>query len=863
MKSVIKEKNIRLSFWILSGILPLAIFVLSTAVSGMLPGQQYCFIYGDAITQYISFAKEFWRNLFSGRSLIYSFCNGMGMPTMAINAYYSLSPFHVLCYLVPDANLAGFCIVCLKMVCSAMSMYLLLKSSLEAKDLTAVFLSAAYALCSFFSYFYIALCFTDMLYIMPLIVLALVRFVRTGKWGGLCIIYAYSFIVQFYCAYMMGIFSAIIFFTYGGYCYGKTWELWKKAVESYFICVMTAVMIASPVLVPAAYELFSMRTSDVHNLQTHILLPWTFFAGLYPGQSQEVHNEIPYMYAGMLPLLLAVVYFIDKRNGIKEKIFMAVPPLFIIMSSFIGPLYLFMHAFDAPNWYMFRFSWLLDFCIIIIAAKEIQNIKDEIDSEVRLWLISGGLVLLCLFVWLMQQYQGTALAKTMDLGCVLIVACLLLCYAALLKNCRKWTAVAVMGVLLVAELFFNLFRGQALVQDRVIRREVYDSAVGRTTENLEKISAEEEWSPTQFFRVRLSNSITDNAPSEYGYNGVGYFCSVENENVRSLLEKYGYATTTLAVYDYGSTGFMQMLFAQKYDIECGFCLVDESEHGEVRKNQYVLPLGYMVDFAMKDYHTTAENPFEAQNMLADAMCGAEHEVFVPYKGECYAIPEGVELIQYENGCKVRLTEYSGMVTYMVEPDRPDRLFSYMRRWGMTSSDMNTPVIFSHADSGEASRVSSVTMPHILPLSPDEDGFCRLFVYMDAGIAEAFDYEDIYFAYENEAETEAVYNELSSGAMNVTSFRDDRIVGEVTVSGDKTLLFTSIPYSEDWKVYVDGERVEIMPVLDDTFLGVMLEKGEHELRFVYGNKWQSVGYVIGAIGILIYSIAFVRYKKEFW
>ena len=100
-------------------------------------------------------------------------------------------------------------------------------------------------------------------------------------------------------------------------------------------------------------------------------------------------------------------------------------------------------------------------------------------------------------------------------------------------------------------------------------------------------------------------------------------------------------------------------------------------------------------------------------------------------------------------------------------------------------------------------------------------------------------------------------------MNVTSFRDDRIVGEVTVSGDKTLLFTSIPYSEDWKVYVDGERVEIMPVLDDTFLGVMLEKGEHELRFVYGNKWQSVGYVIGAIGILIYSIAFVRYKKEFW
>ena len=168
----------------LAGALPFIIFVLSTSLSGMLPGQKYCFIYGDALIQYLSIAKNFWRNLFTGKSLVYSFCNGMGMPTIAINAFYSLSPFHSLSYFISDTNLAGFWIVCLKMVCSSFSMFVLVKKVFKMDDVMSVFLSTAYALCSYFSFFYIAICFTDMLYIMPLIILALWYFIRTGRGGG-------------------------------------------------------------------------------------------------------------------------------------------------------------------------------------------------------------------------------------------------------------------------------------------------------------------------------------------------------------------------------------------------------------------------------------------------------------------------------------------------------------------------------------------------------------------------------------------------------------------------------------------------------------------------------------------------------
>ena len=854
-----KKNGSRLLFCILAALLPLGIFVSSTALSGMLPGQKYCFLYGDAMIQYVSIAKDFWRNLFEGESLIYSFGNGMGMPIVAINAFDSLSPFHVLCYLIPDPDTAVFCIVCLKISCSAVSMHLLLKKLLKTDDLILVLLSTAYALCSFMSYFYIALCFTDMLYIMPLIVLALEHFVRNGKWGGLCIVYAYSFIVQFYCAYIMGVFSAVIFFTYAWYLYGRTWVLWRKAIVKYFICVMIAVLLASPVLLPSSYELFSMRTEDTYMLLSHKLYPWTFLAGLYPGQTQDTHNSIPYMYSGMPALLLTVAFFSDRRNSARKRFFAFVPLIFLVLCSFVPPLYLFMHAFDAPNWYMFRFSWMLDFCMVIIAAKEILVIKEKKAGTISLWIISGVVVSGSIFVLLLQRVQGVTTEKTMTMWCVIIVACLMPLYVIILKEYNKKVAIIAFWGLLIAELFFNLFKGQIFVQDRVIERCVYDVARSQTAENIEKIRLEEELGASDFFRVRFRNSMTDNASSEYGYNGIGYYCSIENGKVRNLLEKYGYATDTLQVYDYGSTSLMQMLFSQKYDVECGYCIADLFEHGAFKKNDYALPIGYMVDAAMKDYHTGMESPFEEQNMLVSTMCGDRHEVFVPYDGECLVIPENIELIQYDDGYKVKLMGGAGRVTYMIKPEWDGCVYAYMRRWGLTSSHENVPIIYSDVDRGASSRMSTVSMPHILPLSMGDDGLYRLYIYMDAGVARAFDYEDIFFACENKEELESVYKDLLTGAMEVLSFRDDRIEGHINVSAERPILFTSIPYNENWQVYVDGNRVDTFALLDSAFLGIVLEEGEHDLMFVYKSRWVNMGLILGALGVVLFVIC--TYKRN--
>ena len=122
---------------------------------------------------------------------------------------------------------------------------------------------------------------------------------------------------------------------------------------------------------------------------------------------------------------------------------------------------------------------------------------------------------------------------------------------------------------------------------------------------------------------------------------------------------------------------------------------------------------------------------------------------------------------------------------------------------------------------------------------------------------------LYFAYENKDEIESVYEELSSGALNVTSFRDDRIEGNINVVSDKKLLFTSIPYNEGWIVYVDGVKTKPSAVLDETFLGVMLDEGEHDIILIYRSKWVTMGILTGIIGLSVFITVSIIRKKEFF
>lgn len=861
MVQFLKKNRNDIMGMVLAGLIPVVIFIASTAASGMLPGQKYCFLFADGMTQFMIFPKAFFRNLFEGGSLKYSFENGLGMPVSAINAYYSYSPFNVLFYLLDDAELAGLFVVSAKLICISISMYLFLKRVSKTGYAELVLFSVSYALCSFFSFFYVFFLFLDMLYIFPILALAIMRFVKSGKWGMLCVVYAYSFVVQFYGAYITGIFSVVMLLAYSVYRYGREIRLWRKAVVSYLACVLLAIMLAAPVLLPAAYELFYFLSKDVAD-SSAILSPLSFASGFFPGQSQAIRNTFPYMYAGFPMLIMATAFFLDREVKKRKKILAIIPIAFLVLCSTVRPFYMLMHAFDAPNGCAYRFSFLMDFCLISIAGREMDLINDNSNKKKILWIAGTVWIILYFATYILQRCFTEG--NTMSVCGGLLVAAFIVLYVILLTGCRKRIVRNLLvGGILVIELSVNLIMGQAKVQDEIIDRETYDIAKKHAAESMAEIEDCEKKDPWQFYRVRYLNSVTDNISMQYGYNGLGYFCSVENEKIRIFLNNYGYASAYHLAYDYGSTPFMQMILAQKYDIECGYGRGEQSIYRSFKKNEFCLPIAYMVSEDVKDYHTSDKSPFAAQNSLASVMCGLEHEIFNHYDGTCYAEVEKVELNQYGERTTVNLTADEGSLTFMVPSDNRRDTYAYMKKTEASSLDTYSPYIYSNIDIGGMLKRSRVNMPHILPIMSDEDGMCRITVRMDASRCSSFDYEALYFAYENKDEIGRVYEELKPGEMNVTSFRNDRIEGTANVSPDKKLLFTSIPYNEGWTVYVDGEKAETLAVLDDTFLGVMLEEGEHNIVFVYRSKWVTMGILTGIIGLSFFIVAAVMKKKEFF
>lgn len=849
---------------IISGVIPVIIFVGSLALLGMLPGQKYYFLHGDGFSQILPYAKMFLRNVLEGNSLIYSFETGLGMPTVAIYAYYVLSPFNIF-LLIPDIELAGTCIICAKLMCISVSMSLLLKKVFDTDNASVVMLSVSYALCSFFGSFFLSFIFLDMLYLLPLIILAMVYFIKTGKWGGLCIAYTCSFIIQFYCAYMIGIFSAVIFVSYAWYSYGKNVFLWKRAILRYFLCVAVAVLLSAPLLMPAAYEIFSLYVSDALKLENFELFPWSFIYGFYPGylgQLQQTNNTAPLMYAGIPAVILAVLFFWDRSNSRKEKILAVIPIIFLVLCSFVKPLYIFIHAFDAPNFYAFRFSWMLDFCLVLIAAKELKRISEKGISKKKVWVVGTLWILLYFLIYFIEVFSGTPEAGTMSVAKGGFTAGFTIVYMIILtgKVSGKYRNTLV-AVIVSVELFANFLIGQVYVQSTIPDRTIYTVADNRVKDNLSNIEQTEKNDPWDFFRVRYLNSLTDNISMLYGYHGLGWFGSIENERIRKFLNNYGYAGKTLQAYDYGSTPFMQMLLAQKYDIRYRFYTEEQGDEEVFSVNEYTLPLGYMVSSDIKTYNTESGSPFDAQNALATALCGREHNIYTTHVGECYVEMENMDIEQRTDGTTVNRTADEGALTFYFEPEKAGNVYAYMRRWGETSYTKAAPLIYSELDIGGMSNLSRVCMPHIIQLKQDADGLCRLYLYSNATNIQSFDYEALYFAYEDKQEIIRIYNELLPGAMEVTSFRDDRITAKVNVPADKRVLFTTIPYSKDWDVYVDGVKTTSFAILDGTFLGADLTEGEHEVVFSYHQKWVKLGVICALLGVLCITLYIVIEKER--
>ena len=81
-----------------------------------------------------------------------------------------------------------------------------------------------------------------------------------------------------------------------------------------------------------------------------------------------------------------------------------------------------------------------------------------------------------------------------------------------------------------------------------------------------------------------------------------------------------------------------------------------------------------------------------------------------------------------------------------------------------------------------------------------------------------------------------YNKLSKSVMTTTKLTGSSMEGTINAQ-ENGLFYTSVPYEEGWKAYVDGKEVTITPV-GNALVAFNLDKGEHTIkkfRLTLNNK----------------------------
>ncbi len=88
---------------------------------------------------------------------------------------------------------------------------------------------------------------------------------------------------------------------------------------------------------------------------------------------------------------------------------------------------------------------------------------------------------------------------------------------------------------------------------------------------------------------------------------------------------------------------------------------------------------------------------------------------------------------------------------------------------------------------------------------------------------------------------------------------NRITGTISLDEAK-LLCLSVPYSEGWTAYVDGEEAELIRT-NVMYMGLLLDAGEHTIELRYTTPYLKLGAVVNCVGVAALIICCVVRRRR--
>lgn len=816
-------------------LLPFVICVLVCIGNGVYPFGENCILHIDMYHQYCPFFTEFLHKLRTGGSLQYSWNLGLGSDFVSLYAYYLASPLNFFIVLCPKQFVIEFMtlLVLIKIALCGVTFFWYLKYHFRfiGKDykmhsnqvIPALVFSTAYALSGFVAAYSWDIMWMDCILLFPLILAGLEKLVREGKPCLYFLTLAVSIFANYYISIMICIFLvfafALLFVTQKK---GKIKALFRFGWYSLLAGGTSLVLLLPEIAVLSASG--SAEDGFPKTVEWYFSIVAELGRASFVTTSYTGNDHWPNLYAGAFSILLIGLYVFNRRISWKEKL----PRLFMLLFFWISfannQLDYIWHGMHFPQALPGRQSFLYIFMVLVMGFTTIRKWKGT-----RFWHIVAA-VIASLSVMLLSGYDGDELVT--EPMAILVTMLLLVVYGILLllvKIVRKKVRPALREFIFcvaIAELAINM----AVTGLGVTSRSAYTSKQTAYEDLLAQ--AKEDNGEDGFYRVEDTGRKTKNDDSLYQYASATVFSSLMNLDVSHLFQSL-YMEGGKNFYCYnGATPLTSAMFSVKYMLSSNsmdesplHTLVSGSDGSYLYRNNYCLPLGYMMrEKAIRGWQSSQLDRISSLNSLARQL-GAQGDLLYP-----------AEVVQ---------TQAAGDTTIDLAEDG-----YYYADYTTCNSDSLT---VSRND-GWIQQYNKTTHRYLIDL-----GQCRANTQVHITNANAETIE--YHVYRLNMQTlDKAYETLSRQTMTLQEQTDRYIRGTIEVKTAGRLIL-SVPADEGWKLYVDGKETEITPFAD-ALIGVHLKKGTHSIELYYTTPGLYAGAVGSMVSLVLFgcSIGLQKYRK---
>ena len=907
--------------------IPAVLMYLIYLAKGIHPFGNGCVLVLDLNGQYVWFFEALRDFVYGDAELLYSFARALGGEFLGIYAYYIASPLSFIVALFPEDRMleALLALFLLKTaLCGATFGFYMHKTLKDKSKLSIIIFSTFYALSSYAVVQQHNTMWIDAVMWLPLITLGIENLIKYGKFKLYTFFLAITIFSNFYIGYMVCIYCAAYFFIYY-FAHAEENRNNPLGEKNHFIRSLLRIALYSVIAVGIAALIILGAYYSLNFGKTTFSNPsweWTtkfdlldFLYKLLPGSYDTVRPAgLPFVYCGLLTLLLIPAYFLSKKYPMRQKIFSGILILFFFASFVFSVPDLIWHGFQKPNWLNYRYSFMLCFYLCVIACRAMADFK---AVNLRVMMGTGGLIaLLCV---ILQKYTSGDYIDPDDYTCIYFSLIMIFAYLAVLAILRKTINKQVVSVALIAvvaiEVFLNgLWNLNALGDDVGYSKYSYYNDF---LDNIRPIVNTVQEKDTSFYRMEKTVFRKVNDNMALSMRGLSGSTSTLNKETIKFLAKMGYASRSHWSKYLGGTPVNDSLLGLKYiisdnDVYENYYEVyaQDSKTGYTAYyNPYALSIAYGVDDDVLDftlgfvegetetkdsedeekenraiadavsalksklnewleidensgsvYVDDYNSPFERLNAMITAMLGEEEtvEVFVPVT-KMQTDTQNVQKKFYkvnEHGYTPVTEGQDAVITYTLDMPTDAELFFY----APTNSPFEVSLTLSvngeePADWGtfngsESTRIISLGMQET-----DDEVSLSLTLKKNYFLALNGEY---FFYYIDWQVFEDVMARLAADQYQITEYTESSFNGTFTASEEHELVLTTLAYDNGWKIYVDGERVETVKAFGALIsFYVDGEAGEtHTVEMVYSPNTITLGFVISLVSIAAFILLII-------